>query len=265
MPKKCPVCNGVVEMRTAPSKKGTSVAYYCTNPTCPAKNQRGMEHFVNVFEIYEVGPKIIARLKEEGLISDAADLFALEEADLAGLERFGEKSAKNIIDSIDSRKKVPLWRFLYALGILHVGEETAKDIAVHFGTLEKVLKASVEDINTIPNIGPVVSQSLYDFLHQKTNLHFIEKLLDSGVSIEKAVKVKKGKFTGMTFVLTGTLPTLSRDEAKEKINALGGKVSGSVSKNTSYVLVGSDPGSKYDMALKLGVKILDEKAFLKLL
>lgn len=277
MPKKCPVCSGAVDMRTAPSKKparlngasrsvgGTSVAYYCTNPACPAKNQRGMEHFVNVFEIYEVGPKIIARLKEEGLISDAADLFSLEESDLAGLERFGEKSAKNIIDSIESRKKVPLWRFLYALGILHVGEETAKDVAVHFGTLEKILKADVSEINAIPNIGPVVSQSLYDFLHQKINLHFIEKLLENGVTIEKAVKIKKGKFTGMTFVLTGTLPTLSRDEAKEKINALGGKVSGSVSKNTSYVLVGSDPGSKYDAALKLGVPILDEKAFLKLL
>ncbi len=265
MPEHCPICGAKVEKRAAESKKDASVAYYCTNKNCPAKNRRGMQHFVNVFEIYEVGPKILDRLQEEGLITDAADLFELEEADLSGLERFGEKSAQNIIASIASRKKLPLWRFLYALGILHVGEETAKDIANHFGTLEKVIAATASQMNEIPNIGPVVSQSAYEFFHQKASLKFIEKLQKHGVIPENAPKQKKGKFTGMTFVLTGTMESMSREEAKEKINARGGKVSGSVSKNTSYVVAGADPGSKYTNAKKLGVEILDEKAFLNLI
>jgi len=258
MPKRCPVCDGEV-------KKEDKVAFYCTNKTCSAKNRRGMQHFVNVFEIYEVGPKILDRLQEEGLITDAADLFTLEEADLSGLERFGEKSAKNIIESIQSRKKISLWRFLYALGILHVGEETAKDVANHFGTLAKVMKADAEEINTIENIGPVVSESIATFFKQKENIKFVEKLLENGVKVDQAAKQVKGKFTGMTFVLTGTLPTMSRDIAKEKINALGGKVSSSVSKNTSYVVAGDEAGSKLDNAQKLGVKVLDEAEFLTLL
>ncbi len=265
MPEKCPVCGALVEQRVAESKKGESVAYYCTNRGCPAKNRRGMQHFVNVFEIYEVGPKILDRLQEEGLITDTADLFTLEESDLSGLERFGEKSAENIVASVKSRRKIPLWRFIYSLGILHVGEETAKDMASHFGTLDKIISADVETINGIPNIGPVVSKSAYEFFREKANLKFIQKLKENGVVIESAPKPKKGKFSGLTFVLTGTMESLSRDEAKEKINALGGKISGSVSKNTSYVVVGSDPGSKYDNAIKLGVKTLDEQAFLKLL
>ncbi len=204
------------------------------------------------------------RLQEEGLITDAADLFTLEESDLSGLERFGEKSAQNIIASIQSRRKLSLWRFIYSLGILHVGEETAKDIATQFGTLGKAISANAEEINEIPNIGPVVSKSFYEFFREKANLKFVEKLQANGVVAENAPKQKKGKFTGMTFVLTGTMESLSREEAKEKINSLGGKVSGSVSKNTSYVVAGSDPGSKYGNAQKLGVKILDEKEFLRL-
>jgi DNA ligase (NAD+) len=266
MPHQCPVCDADVEMRAADSKKsGQSVAYYCTNAKCPAKNQRAMEHFVNIFEIYEVGPKIITRLKEEGLISDAADLFTLEEADLSGLERFGEKSAQNIIASIASRRKISLWRFLFALGILHVGEETAKDIANHFGTLAKISAASEAEINAIPNIGPIVSKSVYDFFHDKTQLHFIEKLIENGVVIEHATKPKKTVLAGKIFVITGTLPTLSRDQAKALINENGGKVSSSVSKNTDHVLAGEEPGTKYADAQKLGVNIIDEAQFFKLI
>ena len=224
-----------------------------------------MQHFVNIFEIYTVGPKILDRLKDEGLISDAADLFTLEIADLSGLERFGEKSAENIISSISSHKKVPLWRFIYALGILHVGEQTAQDIANHFGTLENIMKASAEEINNIENIGPVVSRSIHDFFTHKENNSFIKKLLDNGVTIEKVKVVKGGKFAGQTFVLTGTLSSMSRDEAKAKITSLGGKVSSSVSKNTAYVVAGDEPGSKLADAQKLGVKILNEKEFLKIL
>lgn len=275
MPMYCPVCKAPVEKREAGSKKPArtgkpggdraSVAYYCTNKKCPAKNRRGMQHFVNAFEIYEVGPKILDRLQEEGLITDAADLFSLEAADLSGLERFGEKSAQNIIREISLRKKIPFWRFLYALGILHVGEETAKDLANHFGILEKLQVATVEKINEISNIGPIVAQSVYDFFREQAHSIFIQKLLANGITIMAAPKQQKGKLTGMSFVLTGTLKTLSRDEAKAKINALGGKTASSVSKNTTYVIAGNEPGSKFNTAQKLGVKILNENEFKTLL
>ena len=267
MPSTCPTCGGEVEKRIAGSKKdGESVAFYCTNSDCPAKNRRSMQHFVNAFEIYEVGPKILDRLQEEGLITDAADLFTLEEADLSGLERFGEKSAKNIIESIQSRKKLPLWRFLVSLGILHVGEETAKDLANHFGSFEKIKSASFEALEVIPNIGPIVAKSLTEFFKNKMSQLFVQKLLDVGVIPErKNLPAGGGRFTGKTFVLTGTMETLSRNDAKAKIESLGGKVSGSVSKQTSYVVAGSDPGSKYDNAQSLGVPILDEEGFLKLI
>jgi DNA ligase (NAD+) len=154
---------------------------------------------------------------------------------------------------------------LYALGILHVGEETAKDIANHFGSLEKITSATSESINAIPNIGPIVSKSVYDYFKEKTNTRFIEKLFANGIRIEKSIKKQNGKFAGMTFVLTGTLPTLSRDDAKAKIEHQGGKVSSSVSKNTNYVLAGESPGSKYTDAQKLGIQTLTEEAFMQLL
>jgi DNA ligase (NAD+) len=258
MPKKCPVCGASVEKREGGSEK--TVAFYCTNNLCEARNRRGLQHFVNAFEIYEIGPKILDRLQEEGLITDASDLFILEESDLSGLERFGEKSAKNIIESIKIHKKVQLWRFLVALGILHVGEETAKDLANHFGTLSKIMNTKEDEFNALPNIGPVVAKSLAEYFSHKEHTHFIEKLIENGVSITKP-DTKNKKFTGMTFVLTGTLPTLERNEAKKMIEERGGKVSSSVSKNTTYVLVGENPGSKFDDAKKAGVKIINEKSF----
>jgi len=303
MPNKCPACGGKVEKReTSPlqilnprgsrpvvreGRRGEkfvggefSVAYYCANPKCPAKNERYLEHFVSVFEIYELGPKILGRFKDEGLISDAADLFTLTKDDFITLERlprrksetflrgFGEKSAENIVEEIKNKKKVSLSRFLWALGILHVGEETARDLAEHFGTLEKLIisaRTTLAQIDSIENIGPAVSKSLYEFFQDKNNLNFIKKLQKNGVVIEKAEKRKAGKFTGMTFVLTGTLSGMSREIAKERILALGGKVVGSVSKNISYVVAGEDPGLKFTNAQKLGVKILDGKEFLKML
>ncbi len=294
MPELCPVCNYKIERREAtdqrssssqsPRTRGTgagarliahrtslvsslntkSVAYYCTNTNCPARSRRGMQHFVNVFEIYEIGPKILDRLKDEGLITDSADLFTLEVSDLYGLERFGLKSAENIINSINLHKKVLFWRFIYALGIIHVGEQTAQDVANHFGSLDKVMKASIEEINSIENIGHAVSSSLYEFFHNKENLVFIEKLFTNGVTIDNT-SIKKGlKLKGKVFVITGTLESLSRDEIKKKIINEGGRISSSVSSKTDYVLVGEEPGSKYDDAKKLGIKILNEKEFLKM-
>lgn len=300
MPEKCPVCGGKVSRRiilaksavgsfrsparnglaerrargeprtfgagaSETSDKNASVAYYCLNPKCPAKNERYLEHFVSALEIYELGPKILRRFKDEGFISDAADIFALEKGDIASLPRFGEKSAENIIREIESKKKVPLWRFLWALGILHVGEETARDLAGHFGSLENIIKAPKEKLSQMQNIGNAVSESIYAFFRDKNNLNFIKKLERNGVKVEKGEKKEKGKLSGLTFVLTGTLSDMSREEAKEKIAALGGKVSGSVSKNTSYVVAGADPGSKLDNAKKLGVKVLNEQEFLKIL
>ncbi|MEI7709524.1 MAG: NAD-dependent DNA ligase LigA [bacterium] len=266
MPMNCPTCDGKVEKRELPGQK--SVAYYCSNSKCPAKNERYLEHFVSVFEIYELGPKILSRFKDEGLISDAADIFTLDREDIAPLERFGEKSAENIIEEIKNKKKIPLSKFLWALGILHVGEETARDLATHFGTLEKLMYSARQDLvelDSIENIGPAVLKSLKDFFNDKNNLNFIKKLEKNGVVIEKVKKLKAGKFTGMHFVLTGTLSGMSREIAKEKILALGGKVVGSVSKNTSYVVAGAEAGSKLQNAEKLGVKVLNEKEFISML
>ena len=263
---KCPVCGGEVEKRNIGSfqssfSKGpripgapnlgqtishrtleTSVAYYCVNPKCSAKDERSLEHFVSAFEIYELGPKILRRFKDEGLITDAADIFTLTKEDIEPLERFGEKSAGNIIREIKSKKKITFSKFLLALGVLHVGEETARDLAVNFSTLDKLAKASIEEINEIENIGPAVSQSVYDYFRDKNNLLFTEKLLKNGIIIEKVEKIKKGKLNGLIFVLTGTLSQMSRELAKEKIISLGGKISSSVSKNTSYVVAGEESG-----------------------
>ncbi len=267
MPAACPVCGHKVEKREAESKKdGASVAYYCTNPKCPAKNRRFMQHFVSVLEIYEIGPKILDRFQEEGLISDAADIFTLTEEDIKDLERFGEKSAENIIASINQHRSVPLPRFIYALGILHVGEQTAEDLAKAFGSLEKIKSASLEEINNIENIGPVVSKSVFEYFKSKDNLKFIDALFKNGVFVPPyKPEARSYKLAGRTFVITGTLEALSRDEAKKKIKELGGKITESVSKQTSYVVVGNEPGSKYQKAQKFGVEILDEKKFLELI
>ena len=293
IPEVCPACDGKVEKKittpnpllrkegrktTRPSppleggvpkrRGGFSVAYYCINKKCPAKDERYLEHFVSVFEIYELGPKILKRFKDEGLITDAADIFTLTKEDIAPLKRFGEKSAENIIEEIKNKKKIPLAKFLWALGILHVGEETARDLALHFGILEKLISSAsgaLTEIDSIENIGPAVSKSLSDFFHNEHNLNFVKKLEKNGVMIEKTPPKKVGKFTGLSFVLTGTLSQMSREIAKEKILAFGGKVSGSVSKNTSYVVAGVDPGSKFATAEKLRVKILNEEEFLKML
>ncbi len=280
MPEFCPVCKTKIEKKDVQNLRAkkevlgeitSSVAYYCSNPKCLAKNERYLEHFVKVFDIYELGPKVLKRFKDEGLITDASDIFNLKVEDISILERFGEKSAENIVREIGEKKNISFAKFLWALGILHVGEETARDLASHFGTLENLIKISKDDnlwqehINTIENIGPAVSKSLYEFLNDKNNLAFIDRLLSNGVNIKKFEKKEKGKWSGLTFVLTGTLPTMSREIAKEKILNNGGKVSGSVSKNTDFVLAGEDAGSKLKNAEALGIKIIDEQEFLRMI
>jgi DNA ligase (NAD+) len=218
-----------------------------------------------VLEIYEIGPKVLRRFRDEGLIVDAADIFTLKAEDISSLDRFGEKSAENIVVEVNRKKKVPLSKLLWALGILHVGEETARDLANHFGSLEKLGSASFEELRAVENIGPAVSKSVYEFLREKKNIDFLKKLLRNGLVVEKAIGKKGGKFGGFTFVLTGTLETMSRERAKERIIAEGGRVSGSVSSHTSFVVSGRDPGSKLSLAKKVGVKVLTEEEFLKML
>lgn len=268
MPKNCPVCDTPAERRLAGSsakgKSEHSVDWYCVNKDCPTKNIRAMEHFVSAFEIYTVGPKILARFKDEGLISDVVDLFYLKVEDINSLERFGEKSAENIINSIQGSKKITLPKFIFALGIMHVGEETGFDLAQRFGSIEKLMNASLEEINAIPNIGEVVAKSVFNWFKTKANRKLIEDLLKVGIKIEN-VKIKSTPLSGKSVVVTGTLDTMSREEAKQAVREAGGDWVSSVSKNTDYVVVGANPGSKYEKAQALGVKILEEAEFKKLI
>jgi DNA ligase (NAD+) len=266
MPKRCPVCNFPVETRTTGLGKTQSTAYYCSNPECPAKNIRALEHFVTAYDMIAVGPKILERFKQDGLISDAADLFTLSYDDITGLERFGEKSAEIIVNSIHSHKQITFSKFLYGLGILHVGEQTSEDIAEHFGTLDALMRANAEAIADVPNIGETIAASILEYFKIPANKMLVKKLLRNGVVILPPTRsVKGGTLSGKTFVLTGTLRGMSRVEAKQKIKALGGSATESVSKNTSYVVAGDAAGSKLAKAEKLGVPVLDEAQFLKIL
>jgi DNA ligase (NAD+) len=210
-----------------------------------------------------VGPRQIDAFMEQGLVTSADDLFTLTKGDLLGLPRFAEKSADNVIDSIQKSKRISLARFLFSLSIPQVGEETAEDVEKHFKTLEKVQIATVEDFVKINGVGDVVAQSIVDFFKEKDHKILVEELLKY-VTIKKVESISGSRLSGKTFVLTGTLETMSRDEAKVKIKNLGGDVTSSVSVKTSYVVAGNDPGSKYEAAIKLGVKVLDEEGFLKL-
>lgn len=258
IPLHCPVCKGKV------IKDGA--IHRCTNKTCPAQKREHLYHFASkkAFDIDGLGPKIIDALLDHGLIQDAADLFDLKEGDVVPLERFGEKSAENLIRAIHERKKIEFPRFLMGLGILHVGEETAHDVADHFRSVEKLEHASKEEIASLPNVGEVVAQSIYHWFRDSYHKTIVKKLRDR-VTIMHSAKKKGTKFKNKTFVLTGTLTSIIRDEAKEKIRALGGDVSSSVSKETDYVVMGKEPGSKYEKAKKLGVKILSEEEFLKMI
>lgn len=230
--------------------------------------KRQIEHFVSrsAFDIEGVGPSLIERFLEEGLIGDAADLFDLKEGDLQELDRFGELSAKNVVSGIQNRKAIAFDRFIYALGILNVGIETARELTRRFKTIHNLMDASLEDLQAIKDIGPITAQSIYNFFEKNKNREFVEKLLAKGVTIDYRQTDTKERdgVTGKTFVFTGGLEHGSREQAKELVRSFGGDVSESVSKLTDYVVVGEDPGSKYDKALKLGVTVLTEADFVKL-
>lgn len=265
-PSVCPVCGASVEKKK--SATGESVALYCTNKSCFAKEKERIIHLVSRqgFDIDGLGEKIVEQLINEGLITTAADLFALKIGDLEPLERFAEKSAQNLITAIDNAKNVPLHRFIYSLGIIHVGEETAIDLANHFGSLKKIESAKLEDLENIPNIGNVVAKSIYEWFGSEKNKKLISEFLENGVKIITPVQTTKSiKLKDMSFVFTGELKQLTRDSAKEKVRNLGGETPASVSASTDFLVAGASAGSKLDKAKKLGVKIITEKEFLEMI
>ena len=261
MPSKCPVCGSKV------IRPEGEVNYYCSNKNCFAIQKEHLYHFVSkpAFNIEGLGPKIIDQFIEAGLIKDASQIFDLTAGDLEPLERFAEKSATNLVTAIAQAKRIPLHRFIYALGIRHVGEQTAIALANHFGSLSKLMSASKEELSQVPDIGPVVAASIYGYFRDPKNQKFIQSLLDKGIKIENPTSRPVGSLAGKTFVLTGALQTMTRQQAKELIRSAGGRAASSVSSRTDYVVAGKDPGSKYDKAKALGIKIISEDEFLRLL
>lgn len=262
-PKKVPECGGDEKIEKIPGQ----VAYRCVNKNSFAQQKRKFYHFVgkHAFDINHCGPKVVDLLLEEGLITTYADLFTLTKGDLEILPRFGEKSAENLFSAIQERKNISFDRFLVGLSIPQVGEETAQMLADYFKDIESLINATKEELEVLNEIGPIVALAIVEFFNTPHNKKIVNDLL-SVVTIEYK-KNKKGNknFENKVFVLSGTLPTLSRDEAKEYIRNNGGKVSSSVSKQTSYLLLGDNPGSKYDEAVALGVAVIDESQFKKLL
>ncbi|TSC53163.1 MAG: DNA ligase (NAD+) [Parcubacteria group bacterium LiPW_39] len=268
MPKVCPICGGrVLRQEAADKKRGKSVGHFCVNKNCFAVNRRKLIHFASKpgLDIEGLGPKIIDQLIKEGLVGDPSDFYELTEGDLVPLERFAARSAQNLVESIKKSQEVPLESFINALGILHVGEETALDLANHFGKIQKLASAGLAELNAIPNIGSVVAQSIYDWFREEKNKKLLQRLLDKITVQNPRLKKKKQTLRGMTVVLTGELASLSRDQAKQAIREHGGDVSSSVSVKTGLVVAGSEPGSKYDKAKKLRIKIIGEEEFLKLI
>ncbi len=277
-PRVCPMCGGRVE------KVGAEVAYRCLNKKCYAVNLRQIIHFVSkgAADLEGLGPKLIEQFLTEGLIKEAADLYALKKDELLSLERFAEKKADNVIAMVNSRRVLSLERFIYGLGIRHVGEETAQLLASKLASgsgkkgeapiselTSAFQKLKLEDLEKLEDVGPIVARSINEFWQDNHSLEEMKKFERNGVtlSLEKfsTAVTKNAKFAGKSFVLTGTLASLTRDAAKDRIKSLGGKIKESVGRDTDYVVVGGTPGSKYEKAKKLGVKILAEEEFLKMI
>jgi DNA ligase (NAD+) len=265
-PTHCPVCNSKLE------KPEEEVNYYCMNYFCPAQVQGRIEHFVqrDAMEIEGLGTSIIEVFLKKGFIKDFTDIYELKNFrdELIKLERFGEKSITNILNAVEESKKKPFEKVLFGIGIRHLGEKTAKIIAKHFESIEKISNASVDQISNVNEIGPKIAKSIKEFFEDEKSKIFIEKLKVNGLNlkIDKSVKIKfNANFKDKTFVLTGTLEKYTRDKASQIIEDFGGRVSSSVSKKTDYILAGAEAGSKLDKAKKLGVKIIDEKVFEKMI
>ena len=290
-PKVCPECGSKVsrsirrdelhesQTKSTDGKDGDScnsslrdeenVVWRCPNPDCPAQVRGRVEHWCSrgAMDIEGGGEVLAAQLVKSGLVRDVAELYKLKLDEVANLERMGEKSAKNFLDAVAASKTRDAWRVLFGLGILHVGAGVAKALGRHFASLDDVFAASAEQLVEADDIGEVIAETLVRWHGDSANRQLLERLRSAGLNFKSEIyspQAPAGPFAGKTFVLTGTLPTLKREEAAAKIEALGGKVSGSVSKKTDFVVAGEDAGSKLDKAQKLGVKIIDEAEFLKM-
>jgi DNA ligase (NAD+) len=261
MPERCPVC-GTKVVRTE-----GEVDYRCVNANCPAKLRETILHFASrgVMNIDGMGDALVNQLTERGLVKNVADIYQLTKGDLLSLERMGDKSAQNILDEIENSKKLPLERLIYGLGIRMVGERTAQFLAEDFGSMEALERATVEELQNVNEVGPRIAESIVEFFGVAANRKLIERLREAGLTLTGKKKQRGTKLAGKTFVLTGTLAHFTRDEAKKMIEDAGGKVTGSVSKKTDYVIAGADAGSKLDKAKDFGVKVVDEKEMEKIL
>jgi DNA ligase (NAD+) len=259
MPSKCPVCGGHIV------REEGEAASRCINANCPARLRESIGHFASrgVLNIDGLGDVLIEQLVDKGMVKSVADLYQLTEEQLAGLDRMGKKSAANVIRNIERSKTLPMPRVLGALGIRFVGERTAELLADHFGDLDRIASASVEELQAAEEVGPKVAEAIREFFEERRNCELVDRLRAAGLQFKHAVKKRSGgAFTGLTFVITGTLPDMSREEAKEKIEAAGGKVAAAVSKKTNFLLAGEDAGSKLKKAQELGVEIIDQKQLL---
>jgi len=256
MPERCPVCGGHVVRAEGEAD------HRCVNANCPAKLRESIRHFASrgVMNIEGMGDALVNQLVETGLVKDVADIYKLTEADLLKLERMGKKSVQNILSEIENSKRLPLERVIYGLGIRFVGERTAQFLAEHFGSLEALIKASEEELQEVNEIGPSVSASIREFFDEPKNVELVKRLEAAGLRFKGEKKQRATTLAGKTFVLTGTLERHTRDQAKKLIEDAGGKVAGSVSKKTDYVIAGTEAGSKLDKARELGVTVIDESA-----
>ena len=265
-PRACPECGSAISRSFG---AGEAVVWRCGNPDCPAQVRGRIEHWCarGAMDIEGGGEALVAQLVGTGLARDVADLYSLSLSQVAGLERMGEKSAQNFLAGVEASKARDLWRVIFGLGILHVGAGVAKSLGRYFASLDDLREASLDQLAEIDDVGEVIAQSLFQWFGEERNRTLIERLSKAGLSMRSALyqpKAAAGPLAGKTFVLTGTLPTLKREEAAARIEALGGKVSGSVSKKTDYVVAGEESGSKLQKALQLGIPILDEREFLEL-
>ena len=262
MPDKCPVCGSGV------FRPENEAVTRCTNPSCPAQIKENLHHFAarNAMNIDGLGPSLIDQLVEKNLVKNAADLYFLKKEELAELERMGDKAAQNLLDALENSKTNSLARLVFALGIRHVGVRAAEILAENYSSIDALAGAQAEELENIYEIGPKMAESIAQFFQQEENKEVLTKLREAGVKMseEKAPAADEQPLEGKTFVLTGALQHMARNEASELIKSAGGKVSSSVSKNTDYVVVGESPGSKYDKAMKLGITILTEDEFMLL-
>jgi len=255
MPEHCPICNTKV-VRTE-----GEVDYRCVNANCPAKLRESILHFASrhVMNIEGMGDALVTQLTDRGLVKNVADIYHITKKDLLSLERMGDKSAQNVLDEIEASKKLPLERVIFGLGIRFVGERTAQFLAEHFGSIDSLIKASEEELQQVDEVGPRIAKSIAEFFAEPKNRALVGQLEKAKLTLTGTKKQRGTTLAGQTFVITGTLANYSRDEAKKLIEDAGGKVAGSVSKKTHYLLAGSDAGSKLDKAKELGVQIIGEK------